>query len=106
MSDNTITKYEQKHFIWLQYANLYNSSDEDQISLLFIYLPIVRAKFSHFVHLWNNHKIRHQPNRPNLPTGQPHYNYFYPPDGISDYGNKPSRSKLNELKLKLEGYGK
>lgn len=62
---------------------------EDTIALLYIYLPLLQQKLHQFVEQWNNHKIRKQSKSPNLPTGEPYYNYYFPPDSVKDYGTNP-----------------
>lgn len=42
-----------------------------------------------FVDLWNIHRIRKQPTRPNSISGQPKLNYFYPKNGTRDYSLSP-----------------
>jgi hypothetical protein len=56
----------------------FDSSETDLIVIAFIYLPIIRAQIEHFVHMWNIHKIRNQPNWPNLIQGKPFLNFFHP----------------------------
>lgn len=71
---------------------------EDTICLLYIYLPLLQAQLHQFVERWNDHKIRKQTNRPSLPTGEPYYNYYFPPDGIPDYGSQPSRTTIAQIR--------
>jgi hypothetical protein len=48
----------------------------DQVSLLAIYMPILRAHIHAFVDVWNIHPIRPQPRRPYAVTGKPVMNYY------------------------------
>ena len=66
------------------------SSLADRITILAIYMPIIRREVYDFVHTWNIHHIHHQPNCPNVPTGKPFMLYHYPPAGFNDYGQVPN----------------
>ena len=48
-----------------------DTNQADRIAILFIYMPRIRADFIEFVHLWNAHRIRSQPNRPSVIHGVP-----------------------------------
>ena len=50
----------------------------DRIAILYIFMPRIRADFIDFVHLWNAHHIRSQPNRPSVIHGVPIELYKYP----------------------------
>lgn len=50
----------------------------DRVAFLFIYMPIIRYALTEFVHVWNHHKIRKQPNRPHVVSGIPHNLYYRP----------------------------
>ncbi|KAF2858003.1 hypothetical protein K470DRAFT_195302, partial [Piedraia hortae CBS 480.64] len=50
----------------------------DRIALLVVYMPTFRHSLSSFVHVWNHHTNRHQPNRPYLVTGVRQVPYNYP----------------------------
>jgi hypothetical protein len=39
--------------------------------MLAVYMPIVREAAMGYKDLWNIHRIRRQPNRPNAISGQP-----------------------------------
>jgi hypothetical protein len=74
----------------------------DCITMLFVYLPIIREQTGEFVRVWNIHLIRKQPNRPHIVPGQPFQNYMFSEQmGVRDYGIPINIDKLNELR---EGY--
>lgn len=50
----------------------------DRIAFLAVYVPIVKAELLNFVHLWNFHKIREQPEHPAAIGGVPFQLYHYP----------------------------
>ncbi|KAH8146899.1 uncharacterized protein LAJ45_08978 [Morchella importuna] len=91
----------KKYFRTLQQGNLFQEDRlEDMIAILYTYMPIIRAKLHQFVENWNNHKIRKQSNRPNLPTGEPYYNYYFPPDGVNNYEQIPSLNTIESIRDK------
>ncbi|KAI1808179.1 hypothetical protein F4811DRAFT_572075 [Daldinia bambusicola] len=58
-----------------------------EIALLAVYVPVMRKEIEIFVHRWNKHSIRGQPNRANSVRGRPWENYFVPnPDYVSQWG--------------------
>ena len=74
--------------------------------MLVIYMPIVREATHAYVQLWNHHRIRKQPNRPNAVTGFPYLLYHYPPPGISSYEVPISQEYISKLEIGLEKWGK
>lgn len=74
-----------------------DDNTSDIIALLYIYLPLLRTKLHQFVENWNTHKIRKQSKRPNLPTGEPYYNFYFPPSHITNYQTPVSESKIQQL---------
>ena len=68
----------------------------DRIALLAVYVPILRAVALDFVHLWNTHRIRKQPNRPHTVPGLPHVLYHYPQAyGVEDFGPPVSQEAID-----------
>ena len=78
---------------------------EDQIALLFIYMPLIRQHVYDFVELWNVHPIRAQRNRPYLPTGKPIVNYHCPPPGVVVYGKPVDQDLLKVLQKDVAAWG-
>ena len=99
------TNLKKKFFLELEAEGLFDGSDADLICIQFIYLPLLREKVYQFVERWNSHKIRKQKNRPNLPTGEPFYNYYYPPDNITDFAQLPNAEVIAQLKHTVISYG-
>jgi hypothetical protein len=97
--------YLQSFFNELIGRREYEGTWIDKLCVQFVYLPILRSKIARFVSDWNSHKIRKQKNRPNLATGQPFMNYYYPAEGIRDYGYVPNPVKLAELRNFFARYG-
>ncbi|KAI9882169.1 MAG: hypothetical protein M1823_006084, partial [Watsoniomyces obsoletus] len=58
----------------------------DRIALKAVLMPTLRREIFNFVRLWNVHKIRKQPNRPNVVVGQPWKLYNYPPASVTQCG--------------------
>lgn len=78
----------------------------DKITLLAIYIPILRQEVQGFARMWNTHTIRKQPNRPNAVHGRPVMLYFYPQDSCTqNYGLKPDPQLLKELTDQTASYG-
>ena len=46
-----------------------------------------------------------QRNCPNLPTGEPSYNYYYLPDNIDDYSQLPNPQIVQNIQTSIRGYG-
>jgi len=88
--------------------HFFDGSETDLIAIAFIYLPIIRAQIEHFVHLWNIHKIRNQPNRPDLIPGKPFRNFFHPelknPEARR-CGRQCNLETLARLQEAVMGYG-
>ncbi len=53
------------------YAMFRDGNVADQIAIYAIYGPVIRDELAKFVELWNGHRIRNQPNRPNVRSGIP-----------------------------------
>lgn len=66
-------------------------------------MELIRKEVFDFIDSWNNHRIRHQRNRPNHPTGRPWMMYFYP--NVRSYGTTISSTSLVDLKNDLHDYG-
>ena len=73
--------------------------------MLVVYMPIVRDAAHSYVELWNHHRIRKQPNRPNAVTGQPVLLYHYPPSGVNSYEVSIDCNYLKQLEESLEEWG-
>lgn len=81
------------------------NSIADCISLYAIYVPIVRKETHAFVRLWNSHKIRKQPNRPNVISRQPVKNYLYPDSHVQNLGINPPVELLQIMQKDVEEWG-
>lgn len=91
----------------MQENNSYDQSNlADCIALFAIYMPILRKETHAFVRLWNNHKIRKQPNRPSVISGQPIKNYFYPDTHVQNLGIVPPTELLDIMHKDVELWGK
>jgi hypothetical protein len=77
----------------------------DRITMLAIYMPIVREATIAYKDLWNCHKIRKQPNRPNAVTRQPMVLYHYPDPEIKSYGEPINQDFISELQASLQEWG-
>src|SRR5271170_8106702 len=77
----------------------------DQIALLAIYIPIIRREVFKFIKLWNVHRIRRQPKRPNCIYGQPVQLYHWPAEGTRDYGLRPNQEIITALTEDLSDWG-
>ena len=49
-------------------------------------MPIIREELLGFVEMWNSHTIRRQKSRPNHVAGKPWLLFFYPENGVQDFG--------------------
>jgi hypothetical protein len=78
---------------------------EDQIAILFIYMPIIRSVVFKFAEIWNNHKIRPQKQRPNSVAGIPWMLYEHPPEGVTDYGRQPNPELLASMQKDVADFG-
>jgi hypothetical protein len=73
--------------------------------MLAIYMPIVREAAIAYKDLWNCHKIRKQPNRPNAVTGQPMVLYHYPDPEVKLYRQPINQDFVSELQASLQAWG-
>lgn len=85
----------EDHRLWVADSTI------DQVSLLAVFMPIIRSELGRFVDLWNNHKIRKQAKRPWVVAGQPWLNYRHPQrseysPGL-DFGREVDKIQLGEL---------
>jgi hypothetical protein len=69
-------------------------------------MPILREEVPAFARLWNVHKIRRQPKRPNCVVGQPLVLYHWPKDGVENHGLAPDTELLRELQRDVSNWGK
>lgn len=69
-------------------------------------MPILRQEIQAFAQLWNVHRIRYQPNRPNCVVGQPLMLYHWPKDGVEDQGLAADQELLQELQQDVSSWGK
>jgi hypothetical protein len=77
----------------------------DQIALLAVFMPIIRAEIFSFVRIWNIHFIRKQKNRPHVIHGKPYMNYNHPAEGVYNYGLPINSDLLKELQKDVEEFG-
>jgi hypothetical protein len=73
--------------------------------MLVVYMPIVRDAVHAYAELWNHHKIRKQPNRPNAVTSQPVILYHYPPSGVHSYEVLVNREYISRIEDSLQEWG-
>ena len=74
--------------------------------MLAIYMPIIQEALRHFTRIWNIHRIRKQPNRPNCVSGQPIRNYQYPGAiGFEEQGYPVPQEIIEELTEMVEDIG-
>ncbi|KAM0803128.1 hypothetical protein BDR22DRAFT_802080 [Usnea florida] len=76
----------------------------DRIAILAIYLPTIRTEVTQFVDKWNTHNLRKQPNRPKSMQGKPLALFYYPQDGIRNYGLSLDQPTLARLRQDVEDY--
>jgi len=96
----------QLYFEKLEQEGLWSKGSlADRISLIAIYMPIIRSDVQSFVHNWNIHKIRKQKNRPNGVFGQPIKLYNWPGEGVRNYGTPVPKEMLQPFQAELEGFG-
>ena len=74
--------------------------------MLAVFMPIVRESTFAYKDLWNIHKIRKQPKRPNCVTGQPQVLYDFPPTGGGRYGVAIDPEFAKRIEEGLEPWGK
>ena len=74
--------------------------------MLAVYMPLVRSAAIAYKDLWNIHKIRRQPNRPNAISGQPQILYDFPPTADSSYGVAIDPEFAKKIEEGLEEWGK
>jgi hypothetical protein len=77
----------------------------DRIAMLAIYMSIVREAAIAYKDLWNCHKIKKQPNRPNAVTGQPMVLYHYLDPEVKLYEQPINEDFLSELQAGLQEWG-
>jgi hypothetical protein len=73
--------------------------------MLAVYMPIVREAAIAYKDLWNCHKIRKQPNRPNAVTRQLMVLYHYPDPEVKSYRQPINKDFISELEASLEEWG-
>ncbi|KAI4211630.1 MAG: hypothetical protein LQ351_005533, partial [Letrouitia transgressa] len=76
----------------------------DQIALYAVYLPLIRTEIQEFVQLWNMHRIRKQPHRPNHIAGKPYMLYFHPAEPTPNYGLGIDQDLLRTLGQDIQEY--
>ncbi|KAI9882893.1 MAG: hypothetical protein M1823_005351 [Watsoniomyces obsoletus] len=95
----------RNYFRQLVEQNLFDSSlKTDRISLLAIFMPIIRQRAHSFVRTWNIHPLRAQPNRPNSIAGQTYKLYHFPSASVSNHGLPPSSPLLQQLAADVAGW--
>ena len=78
----------------------------DRIAILAVYLPTIRTEVTQFVDKWNTHNIRRQSDRPKSMQGKPLALFYYPKEGIKNYGLSLDQPTLARLRQDVEDYGK
>jgi hypothetical protein len=73
--------------------------------MLAIYMLIIQEAAIAYKNLWNCHKIRKQPNRPNAVTGQPMVLYHYPNPEVKSYRQPINKEFISELQASLQEWG-
>ena len=73
--------------------------------MLVVYMLIVQDAVHAYVELWNHHKIRKQPNRPNAVTSQPIILYHYPLSGVHLYKVLVNREYISQIEDSLQEWG-
>lgn len=68
-------------------------------------MPVLRSEVQSFVQTWNVHRIRKQRHRPHVVHGKPFINYYYPQNGIHDYGFPANEETLNALGGAVQNWG-
>jgi hypothetical protein len=66
--------------------------------MLCIYIPIIREELKTFVHVWNRHRIRPQPNKLYSIPGKPWMLFHHPGEGIRNFKQPFSQQKLSEFR--------
>ena len=74
--------------------------------MLAVYMPIVREASMGYKDLWNIHRIRRQPNRPNPISGQPQVLYDFPPEEVQSYGGPIDPEFALKIEESIEEWGK
>ncbi|KAG5767337.1 hypothetical protein H9Q73_014340 [Fusarium xylarioides] len=76
-----------------------DDSVPDRISMLYLFMPMIREELANFVQVWNQHYIRSQKNRPHVPAGQPWALYFQPEarEGIRNCSEVIPEQRLRNL---------
>jgi hypothetical protein len=69
-------------------------------------MPILRNEIYEFVRIWNVHRIRRQPKRPNAVVGQPLMLYKRPMPGDRKCGFVPDQQLLSEIQNDVSEWGK
>ena len=94
-------------FRTLRDSNLFsNDMLADRIAILIVYLPTIRTEVTQFVDKWNTHNIRRQSNRPKSMQGKPLALFYYPKEGIKNYGLGLDQPTLARLRRDVEDYSK
>ena len=66
----------QEYFKCLQRENLFvKDCIPEQVSLLTIYIPLIRHRVKAYTNQWNHHRIQSQPHRPHIVKGKPIMNW-------------------------------
>lgn len=89
---------------WRELFQQYENNNEfqrlnrwDIMALRYVYMDLLRKSCNHFIDTWNVHTIRHQKNRPYLPTGKVWSLYHDPPEGVKNFATQPSHELLDML---------
>jgi len=96
----------QNYFNALQNEGSFDSNIlPDQIALLAIYIPLLRTEMQSFTRTWNSHRIRKQPNRPNVVAGKPYVLYHHTSEHVRNYGLSVDMEQLKRLQNDVRDWG-
>lgn len=69
-------------------------------------MPIIRSEVQTYARIWNIHRIRRQPNRPNCVSGQPIMLYNCPErTGAQEHGLNVDEELVAGLREQVSGFG-
>ena len=84
----------------------YFHDDSSEIAFVALYMPWLRTTIGGFVQMWNSHRIRKQPKRPNVKFGKPYMLYHYPDDDIINRGVSVDMASQEAVEAEVENYSK
>lgn len=100
-------RYLQDYFSRLNQDGLFIKNQlADHISIIAVYMPLLRREIYKFIRLQNIHDIQKQKERPDGVYGKPYFLYFHPEDhGIEDYSLTANKNLVNKLLDDIDGQG-